>query len=181
MADPPDDNKPRNPAGRPSKWNPGMVEEAFLYCLEHHGTDRDLAEYLGIGYGTLYDYKEQYPEFSEAIKKGRKLWCQNGCGNIVRSLYKKAEVQIIKVPKIRIKKVRDPESGEMVTVERTVTMEAHVCWPDERAIEFILLNQDGENWKLRPDANVVVDAAAFAAQIQQTLKDIDELHTPATE
>jgi hypothetical protein len=182
MTDPPngqDQKKPRDPGGRPSKWNPGMVEEAFLYCLEHHGTDRDLAAYLGIGYSTLYYYIDRHPALLDAIKRGRRLWRQNGCGNVVRSLYRKAERQEVRVPKIRIKKVWDEKQGKMVIVERTVTMETHILWPEQRAIEYILANQDPENWKFRPDGIGVEDPMAYAEKVREALREFDEMHKEA--
>ena len=97
---------------------------------------------------------------------------------MVRSLYKKGEVQIIKVPKVRIKKVRDEETGQMVTVERTVTMDVHVAWPEQRAIEFVLLNKDPENWKVRPDTPGAGDPLLYAERVRQALQEFDEMHQP---
>ncbi len=172
-----DDNKPTNRRGRPSKWDERMVEEAYLYCLEHHGTDRDLANHLGIAYGTLYDYKAQYPEFSEAIKDGRKKYCQNGCGNAVRSLYQKVDKQFITTTKVRVKKHVNAD-GEMVQVERIETTETQVYMPDQRAIEFILLNKDPENWK-RHYGIAIDDPVAYAEEVRKAVQNLDDLHRPA--
>ena len=36
-------------------------------------TDEQIAEKMGIGIRTLYDYKEKYPLFSQALKKGKEV------------------------------------------------------------------------------------------------------------
>lgn len=36
-------------------------------------TDEQIAEGLGIHVSTLYDYKNKYPEFSEALKNGKEV------------------------------------------------------------------------------------------------------------
>ena len=179
MDEVPENDKPAKGPGRKSKWDPRMIEEAYLYCLEHHGIDRDLAEHLGIGYSTLYLYMEQYPEFLEAIKRGRKQWCQSGCYSIVRSMYQRAERQEHRLPKIRVKRVWDEAQKKMVVVERTITIEKVIYQGDQRAAEFILLNKDPENWKVRPEGTIAIDAVAFAAQVQQAMKEADEFQQPA--
>lgn len=177
-----DDGKPRNSVGRKGKWRKGMIEEAYLYCLEHHGTDFDLACHLGIGYRTLYDYMERYPHFAQAIQEARKKWRQAGCGSAVKSLYKMLDTNIIEVPKIRRKKKRmlNPKTKEyeVVVVEQTEIVEKHVFPPNLKAIIFVLLNQDPDNWKRNPEPTG--DAGPSPADlVRQAIQEFRDLHKPA--
>ncbi len=175
-----DKKKPINHTGREGKWDKSMIEQAYLYCLEHHGTDRDLATHLGIGLRTLYVYMERYPHFLHAIKDARKKWMQNGCGNVVRSLYKMADTQIIEVPKVRSKYEVDAK-GNLVEVERTVTKEVVIQMPQYRAAMAILMNRDPENWRLSPERGEAEDPAVYAEKVRQALKAARELHKPAAQ
>lgn len=61
----------KNIGGRKKKYNPetfpllakGFARDGFI--------DREIAYNLGIAVGTLYDYKNKYPEFSNALKEGK--------------------------------------------------------------------------------------------------------------
>jgi len=73
--------------GRPSKYDGyvapllGEVERWAKVC-----TDERIAEKLGISPTTLIAYKKRYPEFSEAIKRGR----QDSCDEVLAGLLKRA-------------------------------------------------------------------------------------------
>ena len=56
--------------GRPSKWKPEFVHEARKLC-EAGSTDEEIAQQFQIHKATLYEWKKEYPEFSEALKVGK--------------------------------------------------------------------------------------------------------------
>ena len=56
--------------GRPSKWKPEFVHEARKLC-EAGSTDEEIAQQFQIHKATLYEWKKEYPEFSEALKVGQ--------------------------------------------------------------------------------------------------------------
>ena len=67
-------------AGRPSDyetWQKEGILEQKLILVEgwkRDGlSDEQIAINLGIAHSTLSDYKNKYPEFSEAIKKGKEV------------------------------------------------------------------------------------------------------------
>jgi hypothetical protein len=73
------------PTGRPSKKptiDLGKVESLCLLGL----TDEQLATALGICRDTLYQWKQEWPEFSDAINAGR----IDSDGEVVKSLRTKA-------------------------------------------------------------------------------------------
>lgn len=58
--------------GRPSKYHPAMVTTARL-MTERGAVDADIAQALGIVLSTLYLWKSQHPEFSDALKRGKEV------------------------------------------------------------------------------------------------------------
>ena len=49
-------------------------------------TDEQIADNLGIAASTIYEYKKKYPEFSEALKKGKDI----ADAQVVNALFKTA-------------------------------------------------------------------------------------------
>lgn len=49
-------------------------------------TDEQIADNLGVAASTLYEYKKKYPEFSEALKKGKDI----ADAQVVNALFKLA-------------------------------------------------------------------------------------------
>ena len=61
---------PAMPAGRPSEYDPQILERVTKLCLLGY-TDVELAESFDVSEATIYNWKKQYPEFVEAIKAGK--------------------------------------------------------------------------------------------------------------
>jgi hypothetical protein len=65
------EDKPKNKGGKPP-WIPSEEDLEKAEKLAGQGmTQRQIADCLGIGYGTLFDKKIEFPEFAEAIKRGK--------------------------------------------------------------------------------------------------------------
>lgn len=73
------------PGGRPSKYLPKLNKQAESLC-RLGATDKEIAEFFGIAESTFYEWKEAYPKFAEAIKRG-KLPADMA---VVNSLHKRA-------------------------------------------------------------------------------------------
>lgn len=103
----------------------------------HGHTNKEIAEYIGICEDTLYEWINAYPEFAEAIKKGKEvIVCE-----LENALIKRAkgyEVEEI---------VYLPERGGGVTERRNTK---HIP-PDTTALIFALKNMDAENWRDRKE------------------------------
>ena len=56
--------------GRPSKYEPVMCERARAMA-ERGAVDAEIAAALGVALSTLYLWRSQFPEFSEALKRGK--------------------------------------------------------------------------------------------------------------
>src|SRR5690554_393026 len=62
--------------GRKGKYHDWLTEEGLtkLEGWARDGlTDEQIAHNIGIAVGTLYDWKNRFPEFSEALKKGKEV------------------------------------------------------------------------------------------------------------
>jgi len=72
--------------GRPTIYDPEIyVEPAFEYARAGL-TNTEIADKLGIATCTLHDWRDKYPEFSDAIKTGK----ETPNDNVEKSLYKRA-------------------------------------------------------------------------------------------
>ena len=138
----------KNAGGRPSGYDPKHHPfEAERICLLG-ATDEVLAEHLGIAVSTLYEWKLQFPEFSEAIKRGKRP----ADADVASSLHRRAvgieyDKQVpMKVKDIeydeRGKKVRETERVELVAVREVIP-------PDTTACIFWLTNRAKDHWRHR--------------------------------
>lgn len=99
-------------------------------------TEQQIAEQLGVGYSTFMEYKKQFPELTEILKKGR----QNLVAELRSALIKKA-------------KGYDYTETETTTEygEVTKVVEKHKSFgPDVAAINLLLKNYDKDNWANDP-------------------------------
>jgi transposase-like protein len=58
------------PAGRPTKYDPAMVERVVPFLAQGYSVAALAAEF-GVCYDTIKEWDKQHPEFSAAIKIGR--------------------------------------------------------------------------------------------------------------
>ena len=122
-------------------------------------TEQQIAEKLGIGYSTWNQYKVDYPEVREAVKKGR----QNLVAELRSALIKKAKGFEYTETKETTERVKWPPdmyamlidagfSPEDISQSRLVKTEvAHKkTAPDVAALNLALKNYDKENWANDP-------------------------------
>lgn len=65
-----DDHKTSG-AGRPTPYNEGHIRLVYKLCLLG-AIDTEIADILGVTVTTLNNWKNKYPEFFEALKKGKR-------------------------------------------------------------------------------------------------------------
>ena len=137
--------KPKEPkkCGRKSKWDTHVknrlaeVEEWARLGLN----DDQIAKNLGIGCTALYDYKNKYPEFAEAIKRGKDV----AIYEVENALYKTAcgfyyeEEELTK-------------SGQVVTLKKYAK-------PNTTAQIFFLKNKKPEEWRDKREVQADVTAS----------------------
>lgn len=122
-------------------------------------TEQQIAEKLGIAYSTFNQYKVDYPEVKEAIKKGR----QNLVAELKGSLIKKANGYDYVEKKVTTECMKLPDEmyealinagfspGQIASGRIVKTEVAHKKMaPDVAAINLALKNYDKEDWANDP-------------------------------
>lgn len=153
-------DKPKRGRGKPRKYDDYVKPYLPLiseWCRTM--TEQQIAEKLGIAYSTWNQYKADYPEVKEAIKKGR----QNLVAELRSSLIKKANGYDYTETKETTEHVKWPEemylalldagfTPNQIASSRIVKVEvAHKKMaPDVAAINLALKNYDKEEWANDP-------------------------------
>ena len=150
--------------GRPAKYDPKKNRMVTGMCLLG-STDEQLAEHLEIDISNFYKWQTRYPDFREAIKRGRvEADAKVAVKMYEKSLgYKHKSVKIFYDPKAAeseneafnkalFKWEADgmtgpmPEPpGEDAGVVKVDYIEHYP--PDTAAAKFILTNRQGDKWK----------------------------------
>ena len=71
--------------GRPTLYQKHFIEQSYKLCLLG-GTDNDLADFFGVSEQTINNWKKNFPEFFESIKRGKLM----ADAKVAESLYKRA-------------------------------------------------------------------------------------------
>ncbi len=80
--------------GRPTKYKEEYAVQVYNYALLG-ATDEDLARIFDVCIATIQNWKIDYPEFVDTIKKGK----DEADGQVVKSLYQRALGYTIKETK----------------------------------------------------------------------------------
>jgi DNA-binding XRE family transcriptional regulator len=76
----------KNPVGRPA-WTPTKKEIDDAEAYASRGlTKEQIAECLGIHYDTLNEKSKLYPEFSDAIKRGKAKGIAHVASNLMKNI-----------------------------------------------------------------------------------------------
>lgn len=104
--------------------------------------DEQIAKNIGIRAGTLYEWKNRFPEFSEALKRGKEVVDRE----VENALLKRALGY--EYTETTREAVQDPNSGEIkMQVTKKVTKQVV---PDTTAQIFWLKNRKPDKWRDKP-------------------------------
>lgn len=119
-------------AGRPSVYDPKKYPNQARKLSLLGWTDKKIADFFEVDISTLYKWKLDFPEFSEAIKGGKEM----ADGEVVESLYNKAIGY-------------DQEDVKIFQYEGCPIVVPYVrrYQPDTTAAIFWLTNRQRDNWK----------------------------------
>lgn len=105
----------KHAGGRPTKYDPKLSPLVEALC-EFGATDQELADVLEIDVGTLYRWKNNYPEFCKVLKVGK----EQADNRVERSLYSRAngyehddvDIKVIdgKIVKTKLRKYYPPDT-----------------------------------------------------------------------
>lgn len=123
----------KNKGGRPAKYKEEFVDQTYYFMLAGKTID-ELAEYLKVHRSTVYDWIEEYPQFSDAITRAR----AKADDLIEESLFKSAKGMTIKKQVAFL----DKRTGEVVTGEIIEEIP-----PNVSAAKMWLHNRRPKEWK----------------------------------
>lgn len=122
--------------GRPSKYDQRYTPQLAYWMARDGLTDKEMAEKLEIAESTLHEWKNRYPEFSEALKKGKELIDHQ----VEDTLLKRARGY--DYDEVKREHSETPDG----TTQKIVKITKHIP-PDVTAIIFWLKNRRPEKWR----------------------------------
>lgn len=128
------------PGGRPTKFKEEYCDQAYKLCLLGF-TDIQLSKFFEVNESTIHQWKLDYPQFSESLKRGKDI----ADAEVAHSLFNRAlgyshpEVKVFN------------QNGEIIEHQ----VDKHYP-PDATAIAYWLNNRQKLNWKQRQE-NVTVE------------------------
>jgi len=133
---PTNQSKEKNKGGRKIKYNENFPKAAYELAKEGY-LNKDIAKKLGISEETFYQYINQFPEFSESLKRGQPLAIQQ----VENSLFREATGYEF------------TERHEEVSIDsegnaKPVSVKTIVKWmrPQASTIFFFLTNRAKQDW-----------------------------------
>lgn len=133
-------------------------------------TDEQIAHNMGIAPSTLYEWKKQYSEISEALKKGKEIVDRL----VENALLKKAtgEIRTIRKP-IKVKEVLY-ENGKRISEKEHIEYADEEIYipPDTTAQIFWLKNRKPEEWrdKRQVEEKVEIESDGFLEALKSDTK-----------
>lgn len=117
--------------GRPTKYKEEYAAQAYKLCLLG-ATDAELADFFEIAESTINEWKETHNDFSESIKRGKKI----ADGEVVDRLYQRA-------------RGFEHDSEEIKVIEGSVVRVStrKIYPPDTVAAIFWLKNRQKDKWR----------------------------------
>lgn len=142
--------------GRPSKFKPEFVDQGRKLALLG-ATDAEVAAFFDVTDRTLYRWKVDHPEFSQALNAGKAVADER----VERALFQRAVGY-------------SHDDAHVSTFEGVVTLTPIVKHypPDPTSCIFWLKNRKRADWRDKPD-ETPDDAAAVASAIMALLKAAD--------
>ena len=135
----PEDTCTDNQVGRPTSYRSEYANQAYTLCLLHHAKDEDLAAFFDVCVATIYNWKNEFPEFLEATIQGK----LPADANIASKLYERAEgARWTEQVAIKIKVGKDVEQVEVIELQKEAP-------PDTAACLAWLKNRQPRYWRGR--------------------------------
>lgn len=152
--------------GRKSAYKEEYVQLVENYSLLG-ATDKEMADFFGVTERTLNQWKKDYPEFLQSLKKGKNI----ADANVASKLYNRAIGYDYEEKHFETKPSKKDAPPELVEAKR---IKKHVP-ADTTAAIFWLKNRQPEKWRDRKevDANVNLSDELESMTDEQLQKIID--------
>lgn len=154
--------------GRPSRYDElGITRKlkSITGWAKHGSTNAEIAKMLGVSSTTLYEWKNKYPDFAEAIRAG----AHEANGVILHAAFDQAagfyatQREIVKLKKIAYEEIsgeiiRDARGSPVLEdVEKVVEYDKYFP-PDARMTMFMLVNRLSDHYKQKVASESKMDA-----------------------
>ena len=162
-----------NLVGRPSKYNDAYTEQAYKLCLLG-ATDKDLADFFDVTETTINNWKLEFVEFFESIRKGKKIADME----VANSLYQTTQDRVVfeQVP-FKTKNVYWNDEGKRVEEEKVEIIEVEKIIPaDFRSQQFWLKNRSSNNWRDKQEVDHTTQGKPIIINLGSGIKE-DETTT----
>ncbi len=123
--------------GRPTKYNSDCCLQVEKLC-KLGAIDKEIADFLEIAESTLNEWKKDYPEFSESIKRGKLI----ADSNVADRLYQRAIGFEHDSEEIKVVALGNGAGSE---IERVPIKKIYA--PDPTAAIFWLKNRRPDKWR----------------------------------
>lgn len=138
--------KAKHPGGAPTKYKKEYAEQAKRICQKYAPTDIELSYIFGVAESTIYKWKKDHAEFSEAIKDGKLTPIEK----VELSLFEKANGY------------SHPETKTFVIDGEIVTKEITKHYPpSDKAMIYYLNNLAPEKYRNQPTVIIPGDKEAY--------------------
>ena len=137
--------------GRPTKYKEEYNEQAYKLCLLG-ATDAKLADFFDVTEQTINNWKIEFPEFFESLKKGKVI----ADATIAEGLYNRAKGAVINVQQaIKLKDSQFNSEGRKISEEERIEVVDLIqeVPPDTAAGIFWLKNRNPEMWRDKREYN----------------------------
>jgi len=127
-----------------SLFKPEYMEKVDELC-RLGATDRDIALYFDVSYGTIVDWKKQHPAFFLALLRGK----QKADGTVSESLFKSANgYDYYEEVSVKLRNVTGYEDGKPIVEERVEIVRVLKHKPAEVTAQiFWLKNRRPDVWR----------------------------------
>jgi hypothetical protein len=129
-----------------SKYQPEMIKKVANWARDGL-IDREIAKRLGIGERTLYEWKERYPQFAQALKVSK----EDADYQVEDSLYKRANGY--EYEEVTMEPLYNPVTGQPILtsdgvpkIAVTKIVKKRVA-PDATSAIFWLKNRQPKKWR----------------------------------
>lgn len=151
-------------AGRPTKYKPEYAEQAHKLCLLGH-TNEELAKFFEVDTDTIYQWRKDFPEFSEAVLRGREV----ADAEVAKSFHKRAvgyrfdEITYEKVIK-EVDGVSEEDDDMKLEIYKKKIVTKEVV-PDAGAALNWLKNRQPKKWRDKQEVDHNVNNAGPAEEM----------------
>ena len=157
--------------GRPKKWDE-LDMPSKLILVEGWArdglTDEQVSHNLGISTTLLYEWKNEYSEFADALKKGKEI----SDYMVENALFKRALGYTFEETTYEAVRIGDGEPSNAMKI-KTVVKEVAA---DTTAQIYWLKNRKPEKWRDKPDSDEKLKKLiALLSKLNLSEEDINEL------